>query len=109
VQKLIPVLDDLARAREAHAMNPPSAEAEGLLLILSHLEDALLSSGLEKQATPPGTVFDPNVHEALIGSPSEEYPEGMIIETLQPGYLFRGQLLRPARVRVSQGPSLAAS
>jgi molecular chaperone GrpE len=109
VAGLIPVLDDLARARDAHASNPPSAEAEGLLLILAHLEEALAVAGLEKQATPAGTLFDPHVHEAILSSPSDEVPEGAIIETLQPGYLLRSQLLRPARVRVSQGPSIAVS
>ncbi len=109
VTSLIPVLDDLSRAREAHASNPPSPEAEGLLLILARLEESLMAAGLERQDTAAGTVFDPHIHEALAGSPSEEHPEGTIIETLQPGYVFRGQLLRPARVRVSQGPTVAVS
>ena len=109
MSSLIPVLDDLARAREAHAANPPSAEAEGLLLILTRLEEALVAAGLERQHTDPGTPFDPHIHEATMGSPSEEFPEGTIIETMQSGYLFHGRLLRPARVRVSQGPSVAGS
>ncbi len=101
---MIPILDDLQRAREAHAGSPPSAEAEGLLMILSRLEDRLRSLGLEMQDTSPGTAFDPHLHEAVTSEPSEEYPEGVIISAVQPGYLFHGQLLRPARVRVSQGP-----
>jgi molecular chaperone GrpE len=109
VASLIPIVDDLTRAREAHASNPPSAEAEGLVLILARFEEALVAAGLEVQDTAPGTIFDPHIHEALIGSSSEEFPEGTIIETLQAGYLFQGQLLRPARVRVSQGPAIALS
>jgi molecular chaperone GrpE (heat shock protein) len=109
VAGLIPILDDLARARETHAASTPSTEAEGLLLILARFEEVLTTAGLEKQATAAGTSFDPHIHEALAGSPSEDYPEGTIIETLEPGFLFRSQLLRPARVRVSQGPSGAVS
>lgn len=103
---LIPVLDDLDRAREAHAAMPPSPEAEGLLMILGRLEDILRQAGLERQSTEPGTLFDPEAHEALMTEPSATHEEGRITGTLQPGYVYRGILLRPARVRVSQGPPL---
>jgi molecular chaperone GrpE len=106
---LLPILDALDRARSFWETHPPDADAEGLLLTLTRLEDYARSVGLERQPTDAGTPFDANGHEALLTSPSEEYPEGTILETLQPGYLFRGLLLRPARVRVSRGPAVEPS
>ncbi|MBM3286950.1 MAG: nucleotide exchange factor GrpE [Candidatus Eisenbacteria bacterium] len=103
ISLLLPVLDDLGRAREAHASATPSPEAEGLLLILSRLQETLCAAGLEAQESEPGAAFDPHLHEAISCEPCADHPEGLIIGTVQPGYLFRGQLLRPARVRVSKG------
>lgn len=102
---LLPILDDIERARTFWESCPANKDAEGLLLILTRLADFARSVGLEMQSTVVGTLFDPHQHEALLSSPSDDVPEGAILETLQPGYCYRGILLRPARVRVSRGPS----
>ena len=106
---LLPILDDLACARASMERQPTGADAEGLLLIVSRLEAFLRSGGLEVQKTEPGTPFDPNYHEALMTGVSDTVPEGMILQTLQPGYVYRDLLLRPARVQVSCGPEEQAS
>ncbi len=103
---LLPILDAIDRARLSWQTHPPDRDAEGLLLILTRLEDYAKAAGLETQPTDAGTLFDAHEHEALLTSPSEEYPEGTILETLQPGFLYHGLLLRPARVRVSRGPAV---
>ncbi|MBD3160700.1 MAG: nucleotide exchange factor GrpE [Candidatus Eisenbacteria bacterium] len=104
LQGLLPVLDDIDRARDSIGSKKPAKEVEGMMLILGRLEDQLRIIGLERQPIEPGTPFDPDRHEAMMTEPSEEFPEGAILGTLQPGYLFRGILLRPGRVRVSSGP-----
>jgi molecular chaperone GrpE len=109
LSSLLAILDDLGRARAAMAGEPDGKDAEGLLLILSRLDDLLASMGLEVQKTDPGTPFDPDRHEAFLAAPSEEHPEGLILDTLQPGYEYQGLLLRPARVKVSSGPEEQAS
>jgi molecular chaperone GrpE len=101
---LLPILDDLSRARAAIEGKPDGRDAEGLLMILSRLESHLASIGLATQETEPGTPFDPNQHEAMMTGVSEEHEEGMILDTFQPGYLYQDLLLRPARVQVSAGP-----
>jgi molecular chaperone GrpE len=106
---LLPILDDIDRARSFWETHPPQKDAEGLLLILARLEEFARSIGLEIQRTDAGTPFDAHEHEAIMTTPSEEYPEGAILETLQPGYLYRGLLLRPARVSVSRGPAVEPS
>ena len=73
-------------------------------MVISRLDDSLGSLGLEVQKTDPGTPFDPHRHEALLTGASDEYAEGLILQTLQSGYVYQDLLLRPARVQVSSGP-----
>jgi len=51
-----------------------------------------------------GQQFDPNLHEAVLREPSEEFEEDFIIEELQRGYHLEGKVLRHALVKVSMGP-----
>jgi len=51
-----------------------------------------------------GQSFDPNLHEAVLREPSDEYKEDIIIEELQRGYNLEGKVLRHALVKVSMGP-----
>lgn len=103
IGRLLPVLDDLRRARE-HAAPEDEPDAAGLVLILRRFEDLLTKAGLEVQAIEPGAPFDPEEHEALIAVPSTEIPEGGIVQVLEPGYRFRERLLRRGKVACSTGP-----
>ena len=51
-----------------------------------------------------GQQFDPNLHEAVLKEPSEEFKEDFIVEELQRGYHLEGKVLRHALVKVSMGP-----
>ena len=51
-----------------------------------------------------GQEFDPNLHEAVLREPSEEFKEDFIVEELQRGYHLEGKVLRHALVKVSMGP-----
>ena len=52
---------------------------------------------------PTGERFDPAVHEAISTKPAEDGGDsGMVVETLERGYRLDGQVLRPARVVVSE-------
>ena len=51
-----------------------------------------------------GKQFDPNLHEAVLREPSEEFKEDSIVEELQRGYHLEGKVLRHALVKVSMGP-----
>ncbi len=48
-----------------------------------------------------GEKFDPNLHEAIIQTPTDEYTEETIINELQKGYKMGDKVLRPARVSVA--------
>ncbi len=100
---LLPVLDDLRRAREHSDGSDEPPDAQGLLLILKRFEDILAQLGLEEQDTRDGHEFDPEIHEAVLTEPSEETSEGRIVRILEPGYSFDGRMLRPGKVSVSSG------
>jgi molecular chaperone GrpE len=51
-----------------------------------------------------GEPIDPHFHSALMKAPSVKYPEGVVMEELEKGYLMDDQVLRPTRVQVSSGP-----
>ena len=66
------------------------------------LQKTLGSLGLEV-VNPVDEPFDPALHEAVMTEPAAS-PEDdhLIARVFQLGYLFNGQLLRPARVVVKQ-------
>ncbi|GIW67211.1 MAG: protein GrpE [Candidatus Parcubacteria bacterium] len=77
---------------------------QGFYLIYSQLKDILEKYGLEEIETE-NKKFDPNFHEAIISKKCEKEncqgdDEGLIVETLSKGYLYKGRVLRPARVKI---------
>jgi molecular chaperone GrpE len=96
VMELLPVLDNLDRALEAEG-----DIREGVRATRDQLADVLGKEGLLPVASD-GQHFDPNVHEAVMGQPSEEHEEGTILETFQRGYLLNGKPIRPAKVVVAR-------
>ena len=96
VLELLPVLDNLDRALESGG-----DIREGVRATRDQLADALGKEGLLPVASD-GQPFDPNVHEAVMGQPSEEHEEGTILQTFERGYLLRGKPIRPAKVVVAK-------
>jgi molecular chaperone GrpE len=96
VQELLPVLDNLDRALEAGG-----DVREGVLATRNQLADVLGNEGLVPVASD-GQPFDPNVHEAVMGRPSDEHEEGTILQTFERGYLLNGKPIRPAKVVVAK-------
>ncbi|MFM8515747.1 MAG: nucleotide exchange factor GrpE [Actinomycetota bacterium] len=91
---LLPILDDLDRARE-------HGELEGAFRAVGEsLEAVAAKIGLERFGTA-GDPFDPAEYEALTSEPDPEITEPTVVRVLQPGYRFAGRVLRPARVSVA--------
>jgi molecular chaperone GrpE len=104
-QGVVPALDDLERAIEAAGLDPEGDSEDGLahgvLLVFRSLREALTRNGIEA-VDPKGEKFDPNQHEALSTVPVEGSEPGVVVEVMQKGYRFGDQLIRPARVVVSE-------
>ncbi|HEX5543801.1 MAG TPA: nucleotide exchange factor GrpE [Micromonospora sp.] len=91
---LLPVLDDLDRAREhGDLVGPFGSVAEQLTGVLDKI--GLTPFG-EK-----GDAFDPNLHEAVAHLTSAEVTEPTCVEVMRRGYLFGDRLLRAAMVAVA--------
>lgn len=92
--ELLPVLDDIERAREHN-------ELEGAFRTVGeNLEAALAKLGLEKFGAS-GEEFDPTVHEALTSEENDAVSTPTVTTVYQPGYRFADRVLRPARVAVA--------
>ena len=103
VQGLVEVLDDIMRF--AH-LDPSTVDSgtvvQGVAMVERKIMKTLSGHGLEV-LDPMGRPFDPAFHEAVGTEPATGPDEDhLVARVYQPGYLFRGQLLRPARVVVKQ-------
>jgi molecular chaperone GrpE len=103
VAKLLDVLDDLHRVVESDLEKSTAASLlEGVQLVERKLWRVLESAGLET-LDAAGKPFDPTLHEALVMAPAEsEEEDDIVAQVFQTGYLFKGALLRPARVQVKR-------
>lgn len=106
-RKLLPVVDNLARALEAERSIESSESKEfwhflhGVELISKQLNDVLESLGV--QPIPAlGERFDPHIHEAVVTEASDEYEPDTIIQEMAKGYRIGDKLVRPAMVKVSK-------
>jgi molecular chaperone GrpE len=103
VRHLVEALDDVARF--AH-VDPATTDAgtivQGVDMVEKKLLKALGNAGLEI-INPVGETFDPALHEAVATEPTSAKEDDHVVSRVyQPGYLFKSQLLRPARVVVKQ-------
>jgi molecular chaperone GrpE len=92
---LLPVLDDIGRAREHGELSG------GFKSVAESLESTVTKLGLVSFGTE-GEPFDPNVHEALAHSYSTAVTEPTCVQILQPGYKVGERIVRPARVAVAE-------
>ena len=112
LEGMVPVLDSLEAAiksvNDQVETSDASAELtsfnEGVQLVHKQLLDALKIHGL-LPIEAVGETFDPNQHEALLITPSDDIPEGKVIEEFRRGYMLHTRVLRASQVVVSQGPA----
>mgnify|MGYP003701778705 FL=1 len=102
LQSLLPCCDNLERALQS-----PESTAETLLdgvrLTYDAMQRVIADQGAQAIDPEPGTVLDPNVHEAVVRIPSPGVPENAIAQVLERGYVLGELVIRPARVTVSAG------
>ena len=92
---LLPALDDLTRA-EAHG----DLEGTPFASVITKIRSAGEKFGL-KAFGAKGEKFDPELHNALVQTPSAEVTETIIADVVEPGYMLGERLLRPAMVSVN--------
>jgi molecular chaperone GrpE len=104
---LLPVLDNLERTLEHvpdEADDPVvTSLREGLEMILRQFQETLAKHHLTGFSAA-GEKFDPNLHEALNRTPTDEAEPGTVVAEMQRGYKLHDRLLRPALVSVACRP-----
>lgn len=101
IASLLEALDDLegVAALDPEA-TPAAAVLDGIVLVERKLFQLLEEAGLE-EVDASGASFDPNVMEAMTRAPADSEAEDDTVEQVfRKGFLFGGQLVRPARVSV---------
>ena len=74
---------------------------EGYKILYSHLTEVLKKFGVEEiQALD--CEFDPNLHEAVMIGQDEEKEDDIILEVFNKGYILKGRVIRPSKVRVNK-------
>lgn len=101
VKKLIEVLDNFDRGAKAiEKIEDCEKVKECYQLAFKNFVDVLNKIGLE-EIKAEGEQFDPNLHEAVMQTPTSDKPEHTIIAELQKGYKLGEKVLRPTLVNVA--------
>ncbi len=110
ISELLPVIDNFDRARSQ--LKPQTEEGNNIHKsyqgVYKQLVDCLKRIGVSPMRSE-GKEFDPNLHEAVIREPTDQYPEGTVIEELVRGYVLGEKVLRHAMVKVSTSPESEGS
>ncbi|HRY22653.1 MAG TPA: nucleotide exchange factor GrpE [Candidatus Dojkabacteria bacterium] len=101
---IVPTLDALMLAaiasKEIEMDEKGESWLEGILAIIEGMKKGLKEMGFEQYIPEKGEDFDRDIHEAI--ATVQEGEKGKIYDTIQPGYILDGSVVRPARVVVSK-------
>jgi molecular chaperone GrpE len=100
VRRMLEVLDEFELAQRAAEQKPDFDKfLHGVELVYAKLVETLRAEGLER-IQAEGEPFDPERHEALMGSGAGD-GEPVVADVLRQGYTLKGRVVRPAGVRVT--------
>lgn len=103
VLKLLPVIDNIERAvKYVPKELKGDAWVKGVVGLQKILEKSFSSLNIERINSKSGTLFNPELHEAIQFDEDAEGDQDVIAEELQPGYLYEGQPIRHAMVKVTK-------
>lgn len=110
IKELLPVVDNFERAR---SLLKPQNDLEmnihkSYQSVYKQMVDCLKRIGVAPMR-PEGQPFDPNLHEAVMSEPTDQHPEGTVIEELVRGYILGERVLRHAMVKVATAPEPGAT
>lgn len=97
-EDLMSIIDDLRRVLRS---NPWDATTEGITIIHSNLIKTLEKRGFF-QIKSFGKTFNPAIHHAISLKTAYDFPENIILEVIEDGYMFDGKLFKAAKVVVSK-------
>ncbi len=100
IKELLPVLDDMIMALNTTQQIDSYADwIKGVKLIYGKFT-ALLEARKLEEINAKGQTFDPKKHEAVM---CKEGEEGIVLEEIRKGYIYKNTVLRPSLVIVGRG------
>jgi len=105
---MIAIKDHLDRALAAvgddlRADKTASQFLAGIESTARELESVFARHGISRVKSV-GESLDPHRHQAMLEMPTDDAEPGTIVEEMQPGYMMKDRLLRPALVAVAKKP-----
>lgn len=103
IVKLLPMIDNIERAiSHVPADLADNKWAQGVAGLVKNLEKSLEGLNVKRIVATPGTLFDPELHEAIQVDEEAEGEKEVIAEELQAGYMLAGAPIRHAMVKVTR-------
>lgn len=103
IMKIIPIIDTIGRATsQVPADIAENPWAKGVVALEKNLNTALDTLGVRKIDASPGTVFNPELHDAVQMDEDATGEQEVIAEELQSGYTLNGRPIRHAMVKVTR-------
>jgi len=104
LKDILPVIDNIERLLTySYREGSWKSFQEGVELLLAEINKTLAKYGVEP-IEALGKAFDPNIHQAMQRSETDEVEANTVVEVYQKGYLYRSRLLRPSLVVVAVPP-----
>ena len=98
IEVILPVLDNLENAAKVETKD--ENYKQGVELVLKQFKDVLKSKGVE-EIEAVGTIFDPELHEAVSSVQDESKESKEIVQEYRKGYKFGNKVIRHSMVVVA--------
>lgn len=109
ILELLPAIDSFELGLEsAQKTRDFDKLIEGLELALNNFLQVLGKFGLNR-IEAEGTKFNPNYHDAVMTTESDEHEDDTVVDEIRRGYLLHNKLLRPAMVSVARSVNRSSS
>jgi len=103
ILKLLPVIDNIERAiTHTPSDLKDNKWVQGVTSLVKNLEKSLDELNLKRIDAKPGTIFNPDLHEAILFDEDSEGEQEVIAEEMQPGYTLNGRPIRHSMVKVTR-------
>ena len=105
--QLLDVVDELELAVKVakSSENQQKSLVEGVEMTLKKLRKVLEQEGVKPIECTEGTIFDPNLHNAIAAEERDDVEACTVIEEIRKGYKMKDKVLRPSIVRVAKPKS----
>jgi molecular chaperone GrpE len=101
LQQLLPLMDEI----EILATRDADKEklVQGVGMVLKKMQKVMEGEGV-RAIEAEGHPFDPYRHDAVMEVETEEEPDGIVVEEVRRGYMYKDRVLRASVVKVARSP-----